>query len=76
MIYPYHIYVARAGQHIFYAAECPLLKGCVGQGESAKEALEALELSEKEWLETAKEHNFEIPKIPVVDLDKIYSEKK
>lgn len=74
MKYPYTLYRAKVEDHVFWAAECPSLKGCVGQGETPQEALEALELSEEEWLETAKEYGFDIPEVPVEELE-IYSGK-
>ncbi|MGO5593426.1 toxin-antitoxin system HicB family antitoxin [Acidaminococcus sp. HCP3S3_G9_1] len=44
-----------------YLAYIPLLKGCEGQGPTEAEALKALEMKKKEWLEERLEKNEEIP---------------
>lgn len=66
MKYPYTVYQAVVEGHTFWVAKCPLLKGCVGQGETIEEALEELEVNEAEWIATAEECGIEIPIIPVV----------
>ena len=74
MKYPYTVYRTKVEDHTFWAAESPVLPGCVAQGETIEEALAQLEVNEREWLETAKEYGFDIPEIPVEELE-IYSGK-
>ena len=64
MKYPFNVYQTKVEDHVFWIAEIPALNGCVGQGETADEALKELELNEEAWLETAKEYGIEIPEIP------------
>ena len=56
MKYPFNVYQTKVEEHVFWIAEIPALNGCVGQGETADEALKELELNEETWLETAKEY--------------------
>ena len=74
MKYPFNVYQTKVEEHIFWIAESPMLNGCVGQGETADEALKELELNEEEWLVTAKEFGIEIPDIPVEQINE-YSGK-
>lgn len=62
MIYPFNVYFTEVEGHKFWIAECKSLRGCVGQGETADEAIAELELNEKAWLETAAEVGIPIPK--------------
>lgn len=64
MRYPFTVYQTKVEDHIFWIAESPTLLGCVGQGETADDAIKELELNEEAWLETAKEYGIEIPEIP------------
>ena len=64
MKYPFNVYQTKVEDHVFWIAEIPALNGCVGQGETADEALKELELNEEAWLETAKEYGIEIPAVP------------
>lgn len=61
MKYKYKLYKTEVEGHVFWVAESKELKGCVGQGETAEEALSELETNEEEWLDAAKE--FSIPVI-------------
>ena len=63
MKYPFFVYFTQVEDHSFWIAECKLLKGCVGQGDTIEEAIKELELNEEEWLSTAKEYGIPIPKI-------------
>lgn len=65
MIYPCKFYKMQVEDHMFWAAESFVLKGCVGQGDTFDEAVKSLEESEKVWMESAKEYGFEIPSIPI-----------
>lgn len=64
MKYPFRVYQTQVEKHIFWVAECPILKGCVGQGETIEEACAELEENEREWLLTAEKYGIEIPPIP------------
>lgn len=65
MKYPFNVYFTEVDGHKFWIAECKALRGCVGQGETADEAVKELELNEKAWLETAAEVGIPIPDIPI-----------
>jgi len=65
MKYPYNVKKMQVEGHVFWVAISPLLKGCVGQGDTLNEAIAALEANEEVWLETAVEFGIEIPEIPV-----------
>ena len=65
MLYPFQVYQSKAEQHVFWVAKSAALKGCVGQGETAGEAISELEANEQEWIATAKEVGIPIPAIPV-----------
>ena len=39
MRYPFTVYKTKVEEHIFWIAESPSLKGCVGQGETADDAI-------------------------------------
>lgn len=67
--YPFNVYLASSNGHTFWAAECPDLKGCVGQGETADEAISELRENAKIWMENAEEMGIPIPEVPVRDLD-------
>lgn len=64
MKYPFSVYQTKVEDHVFWIAEIPALNGCVGQGETAEDAVKELELNEEAWLETAKEYGIDIPEIP------------
>lgn len=74
MKYPFTVYFTQVEDHSFWIAECKSLKGCVGQGETAEEAIEELKINQNEWLETAKEFNIPIPEVPV-EIENEYSGK-
>lgn len=65
MIYEFVVYPMTVDDHSFWAAESKSLKGCVGQGDTAQEAIAELESNETEWLIMAKEFNLEIPSVAV-----------
>ena len=65
MLYPFQVYQSRVEEHVFWVAKSASLKGCVGQGETAEEAISELEANEQEWLVTAKDVGIPIPAIPV-----------
>lgn len=74
MIYPYVIFKAKVNNHTFWAAKSLCLRGCVGQGDTQKEALNQLKIAEQIWMKTAKEYNFPIPEIKVLNLEDIYDD--
>ncbi|MBQ3077671.1 MAG: type II toxin-antitoxin system HicB family antitoxin [Clostridia bacterium] len=74
MKYPYRVYRTQVEDHVFWTAESPALKGCVGQGETLEEAVTELESNEQAWLELAEEYEMEIPEVPIEDFP-VYSGK-
>ena len=64
MLYPFRVYQNKVEEHVFWVAKSTCLKGCVGQGETAEEAISELEVNEQEWLVTAKEAGIPIPPVP------------
>ena len=69
MRYPFNVYQTTVENHTFWIAECPALKGCVGQGETIDEAIKELEINEAEWLATAEEVGIPIPDIPIEQIN-------
>ena len=65
MNYPFSVYFTQVEDHKFWVAECKILKGCVGQGETAEDAIAELNANIDTWLETAKECGIPIPEIPI-----------
>lgn len=65
MLYPFQVYQNKVEEHVFWVAKSACLKGCVGQGETAEDAISELEANEREWLATAKEVGIPIPPVPV-----------
>jgi len=65
MRYPFRVYQTQVDAHVFWVAECPVLKGCIGQGDTLEEAIAELETNEQSWIEVAQEYGIEIPAIPV-----------
>ena len=74
MKYPFTVYQTQVEDQVFWVAECPLLDGCVGQGDSADEAVKELELNEDAWLETADKYGITIPEVPCEQMN-LYSGK-
>lgn len=69
MKYPFSVYQTQVEGHMFWVAECPALKGCVGQGDTLEAAYKELEENEVEWLKTAEKYGVEIPPIPVEQMN-------
>ena len=65
MIYPYIVFKAKEGSHIFWVAKSTELKGCIGQGDTPEEATDELKTNEIAWIETAKEVGIEIPEVQI-----------
>jgi len=65
MLYPFQVYQSKVEQHTFWVANSASLKGCVGQGETAEEAISELEANEQDWIATAKEVGIPIPAAPI-----------
>lgn len=68
MKYPYNVFQTKVEKHVFWVAECPTLKGCVGQGETLDDAVAELETNVNEWIATATESGIEIPEVPIVSM--------
>lgn len=69
MKYPFRVYQTQVEGHVFWIAECPTLKGCTGQGDSADAALAELAANEQSWLELAEEYGLDIPAIPMEQMN-------
>ncbi len=69
MKYPFRVYQTQVEEHVFWIAECPTLKGCVGQGDTLEIALSELEANEQSWLELAQEYGIGIPELPVEQMN-------
>ena len=65
MLYPFQVYQSEVEHHVFWVAKSASLKGCVGQGKTAEEAISELETNEQEWIVTAREVGIPIPVVPV-----------
>lgn len=74
MKYEFRVYQMQVDEHLFWIAKSTALKGCVGQGETAQEAISELEANENEWLLTAEECNISIP-TPSIQKENAYSGK-
>lgn len=61
MKYEFEVYQMKVEDHTFWVAKSKALKGCVGQGETAADAVAELEQNEQDWLETAQECGIPIP---------------
>ncbi len=64
MRYPYDVHTRKVENHVFFEASSLILDGCVGQGETAEEAVRDLELNENEWLDAARKYGIPIPDEP------------
>ena len=67
MRYPFTVFKSESDGHSYWVAKSSLLKGCVGQGDTQKEAMQELEENENVWLDTAKDMDIPIPAIPIFD---------
>mgnify|MGYP001139370929 CR=1 FL=1 len=65
MLYEFNVYQMQVDDHVFWVAESKSLKGCVGQGDSADEAIKELSANEIEWINTAQEYKIPIPPVTV-----------
>ena len=74
MKYPYSVALVQDGYDQYWVAKSNCLSGCIGQGESANDAVKELEENEIAWLETAVEIGMAIPEIPV-EVENPYSGK-
>lgn len=63
MKYEFTVCPMQEEQDMFWVAKSKALEGCIGEGDTAEEAVKELEENEDEWLLTAKEHGFPIPAI-------------
>ena len=66
MRYPFKAYKMKVDNHEFWVAECQVINGLIGQGDTLNEAIEELVSNETYWLEIAPDYNYPIPDIPVV----------
>ena len=67
MIYPFRVFLQEENQNQYWVAKSTCLKGCIGQGNTANEAIKELEDNELEWIEAAKIAGIDVPKIPVMN---------
>ena len=74
MKYEFNVFQSEANGHTYWVAKSKALKGCIGQGETADEAIHELAQNEEEWLITAKEFDIPIP-TPEIKKDHIFSGK-
>lgn len=65
MKYPFNVFQTQVDDHVFWVAKSTTLKGCVGQGETAQEAVDELASNEIEWIVTAEEVGTSIPIVPI-----------
>lgn len=65
MKYPFNVVFVREDIDSYWVARSTCLDGCVGQGNTAEEAITELEENEIMWLETAAAVGIKIPPIPV-----------
>lgn len=65
MKYPFSVAQMENDGHVYWVAKSSQLDGCVGQGNSAEEALVELAENEEAWLETAKEVGIPIPDVSI-----------
>ena len=63
MKYPFSVAQMQNEGHVYWVAKSSQLDGCIGQGETAEEALTELAENEEVWLETAKEFGIPIPDV-------------
>ncbi len=68
MKYPYNVFQTKVEEHVFWVAECPTLKGCVGQGETPNDAVAELESNVNEWIAIATESGIDIPEVPIASM--------
>lgn len=61
MKYPYRVYKKQVEAHTFWVAESNALKGCIGQGDTAEEAIAELENNEKSWIKLAQQCDIDVP---------------
>jgi antitoxin HicB len=64
----YRVILTRDEDGIFIA-ECPVLAGCVSQGQTREEALENIRDAVKGYLASLKKHHDSIPSDEVVEID-------
>jgi len=60
-MYKYEIIISYSAEDNAYIAEVPELTGCMADGETAKQALDNVEVVIGEWIETAKVMGREVP---------------
>lgn len=68
-MYPFEVYICKDNGKMYWAAKSASLRGCVGQGETALDAINEMTENEREWLKSAGEAGIPIPEIPVVSSD-------
>jgi predicted HicB family RNase H-like nuclease len=65
MKYEFEVYQMNVEGHLFWVAKSKSLKGCVGQGDTAEEAVKELSINEDEWISAAVECNIPVPPVTV-----------
>ena len=59
--YAFSVCQQQVEEHVFWVAASMVLDGCVGQGESAIDAVRELEVNEGIWIDTAKKYDIPVP---------------
>lgn len=68
-IYPFEALICKNGNKTYWAAKSKALNGCVGQGNTAMEAINEMAENEREWLKSAGEAGIPIPDVPFLSFD-------
>lgn len=74
MKYEFEVYQMQVEDHLFWVARSKILKGCLGQGDTAEDAIKELEINEEEWIDTATVCGIPVP-APTVHSQYAYSGK-
>ena len=53
--------IVEKGRERYYVAFCPILRGCVSQGKTKKEAVDNLKLAMKDYIECLVEDGLSVP---------------
>ena len=70
----FEVYQMQVEDHLFWVARSKILKGCLGQGDTAEDAIKELEINEEEWIDTATVCGIPVP-APTVHSQYAYSGK-
>lgn len=68
-MYPFEVYLCKDNGKMYWAAKSASLRGCVGQGETALDAINEMAENERIWIRTAEENNIAVPEVPIISSD-------